>query len=123
MRKLLPPHIALLLLGLELVLHRFVPLAAVVPASLRVGGYGLIALGVLVPLWAVRLFRRAHTGVVPFSPSTALVLAGPYRLTRNPMYLGMASVLVGVAVRLGSLTPFVAPVLFVGVITVRFIRP
>jgi protein-S-isoprenylcysteine O-methyltransferase Ste14 len=50
---------------------------------------------------AVRRFRRAGTTENPFRPSTALVFEGPYRFTRNPMYLGMAAVYVGLAFVLG----------------------
>jgi protein-S-isoprenylcysteine O-methyltransferase Ste14 len=49
----------------------------------------------------VRRFRRAGTTENPFKPSTALVFDGPYRFTRNPMYLGMAAVYVGLAFVLG----------------------
>ena len=45
-----------------------------------------------------------------------------YRLTRNPMYLGMLTVLTGVAVLTGSLAPFLGPVLFVPVLNSRVIR-
>jgi protein-S-isoprenylcysteine O-methyltransferase Ste14 len=46
-------------------------------------------------------FRRAETSMVPFNPTTALVTSGPYRITRNPMYLGMASLYVAVALASG----------------------
>jgi protein-S-isoprenylcysteine O-methyltransferase Ste14 len=57
-----------------------------------------------VALWlaldgtAMFRFRRAGTSMIPFNPSTALVTSGPYRFTRNPMYLGMAFLYVGLAV-------------------------
>jgi protein-S-isoprenylcysteine O-methyltransferase Ste14 len=46
-------------------------------------------------------FRRAGTSVIPFKPTTALVTSGPYRFSRNPMYLGMAFRYIGVALALG----------------------
>jgi len=55
---------------------------------------------------AVARFRRAGTSENPFRPSTALVVDGPYRITRNPMYLGMAVLYVGVAFVLGLMWAF-----------------
>jgi protein-S-isoprenylcysteine O-methyltransferase Ste14 len=50
---------------------------------------------------AMGVFRRAGTSMVPMNPSTALVTSGPYRLTRNPMYLGMAFLYVAFAFAFG----------------------
>jgi protein-S-isoprenylcysteine O-methyltransferase Ste14 len=46
----------------------------------------------------VRAFRRARTPVDPYTPSEAIVTDGPYRLTRNPGYLGMALTYAGIAI-------------------------
>jgi protein-S-isoprenylcysteine O-methyltransferase Ste14 len=46
-------------------------------------------------------FRSARTSMVPMRPSTALVTSGPYRVTRNPMYVGMAFLYAGLALLLG----------------------
>lgn len=53
--------------------------------------------GLALMFSALGLFRRAGTDPLPFRPTTALVFAGPYRFTRNPMYLGMALVYAGAA--------------------------
>jgi protein-S-isoprenylcysteine O-methyltransferase Ste14 len=42
-------------------------------------------------------FQRKGTAVEPWKPTTAIVTTGPYRLTRNPAYLGMALVYIGIA--------------------------
>ena len=46
-------------------------------------------------------FVRAGTPVIPFKPTTALVVDGPYRFSRNPIYLGMAALYVALAFGLG----------------------
>jgi len=48
------------------------------------------------------LFIRRHTSILPMRPSSALVIAGPYRLTRNPMYVGMALLTVALALWLNT---------------------
>ena len=51
--------------------------------------------------WSSIRFSRAGTPVIPYKPSTALVVDGPYRFSRNPIYLGMAALYVGLAFLLG----------------------
>ncbi len=71
-------------------------------AALAVGG-------IAVAIAGVASFRRARTTVNPMNPgaSTHLVVAGIYRLTRNPMYLGMLLLLLGWAVHLASVPALV----------------
>jgi len=60
-------------------------------------------------------FRRSRTSIVPVRPATALVIAGPYRFTRNPMYVGMAVLTVALALFLDTwwVIVLLAPVLLV----------
>ena len=72
-------------------------------------------------LWARLLFVQVGTTVKPFQESSELVILGPFHVTRNPMYLSMTVLLLGLAVLLGSLTPFFVIPLFVLIINRRFI--
>jgi protein-S-isoprenylcysteine O-methyltransferase Ste14 len=121
-RVVLPPIWMLIALLVEVALARWLPLEHWLPFPLRLGGWAFVAAGVVLALWAHNLFTRSGTGLRPFSPSTHLVADGPYRFTRNPMYLGMTLVLVGTALIAGALSPFVVPPLFMIVITALFIR-
>ena len=71
---------------------------------------------VVFGLGGVAHFRRAGTTVHPLRPeqSTALVTGGVYRLSRNPMYLGMVLVLLGCAVTVGASTALLVPPLLFG---------
>jgi len=122
-RLLVPPLYFLMALLLMALFHRIAPWVKILEAPYRYGGLVLIALALGLILWAAFLFRRAGTNIRPFLPSTALVVSGPYKFTRNPMYLGMAGVLLGAAVFMGSLSPFVVIPAFMALIAERFIIP
>lgn len=87
--------------GLELVFPVGRPPLAVTLAGVLVGAAGWL----LLDGAAMRSFGRAGTSTAPFKPSTTLVTDGPYRFTRNPMYVGMAFLYVAVALALGLLWP------------------
>ena len=56
---------------------------------------------------AFAAFRRAHTTLIPNQPATALVLNGPYRFTRNPMYLSLVMLYLGITLWVNSWWPLV----------------
>lgn len=64
-------------------------------APIETAGGFLIVLGMLLGLWAMVMFLRARTAIIPFKAASALVESGPYRVSRNPMYTGMAIVYLG----------------------------
>jgi protein-S-isoprenylcysteine O-methyltransferase Ste14 len=75
-------------------------------------GIGLIAVSFIAPVWALILFRREGTQVSASSDTNnKLVTGGPFRFTRNPMYLGLVVLSLGVAVATGAILMFVAPLL------------
>jgi protein-S-isoprenylcysteine O-methyltransferase Ste14 len=74
-------------------------------------GIALVAVAFIPPLSAVVLFRRAGTEIDPTSASNkALITEGPYRFTRNPMYLGLVILTLGLAIWIGAWPMFMAPV-------------
>jgi len=92
-----PPFVYVMAIGLGVLLQRAVPL--------RIGGGGVrvIAAWACVAAFAAlagssfQSFWSRHTSIVPIRPATTLVVSGPYRWTRNPMYVGMALLTLGAA--------------------------
>jgi protein-S-isoprenylcysteine O-methyltransferase Ste14 len=80
---------------------------------------GLVAVGLGFDVAGLLAFRRAQTTVNPLHPgkASALVASGIYRITRNPMYAGMALLLSGGAVLLGTVGAWLGPLAFVAFIT------
>jgi protein-S-isoprenylcysteine O-methyltransferase Ste14 len=89
----------------------------------QLSGGALILIGLLLLVSANGLFFRAGTDAIPFRNVTTLVTEGIYRYTRNPMYVGMAAVLLGCAVTVGATMALPIPVLFALIVEWRFIRP
>ena len=75
----------------------------------------LIVLGLALEFWAIGAFRRRGTAVEPWKPSTAMVAEGPYRYSRNPIYVGFAVTYLGLVLALNSWVAlaFLVPCLFV----------
>lgn len=59
-------------------------------------GWGLVFLALGLLGWSAGLFRKAETAINPYKTTTKLVGSGPYRLTRNPMYLGFVLLMAGI---------------------------
>ncbi|HET6565208.1 MAG TPA: isoprenylcysteine carboxylmethyltransferase family protein [Xanthomonadales bacterium] len=120
--RIFPPFWLLLCALALFALDRWLPLVQLYPSLPRTWNWLLLAPGLVLIIIAMGGFIKAKTGAVPFSKSTVLVTGGIYRFTRNPMYLGMALVLAGAAIRLGSLSAWLPVVFFVFIIQRQFVR-
>ena len=118
----LPPVLFLGALVGQWAVHKFVPVAVVLPEGPRVLGLAPIVLGVVVMVLSARRFRAVNTPINPFDTPSSIVITGPFRFSRNPMYTAMLLILVGGAVAWGTLSPFFFPPLLAWLLTIGFIR-
>jgi len=106
-------------------LHHSAPLACTNATWPIVVGWIYVVLGLAIDAVAILQFRKHKTTINPLKPqnSSALITNGLYRFTRNPMYLGMALLLVGAALIMRCLSPMFMPVVFCLVVTGLQILP
>lgn len=115
-----PPVWLALFIGLAWVLSLiWAPLGG----RLAGAGWALVVAALALTAWAARAFRRARTTIVPHRPPSALVDTGPYRLSRNPIYLADLMILAGAALILGAPHALVLVDPFRRILLNRFILP
>jgi len=109
-----PPRIALTLVATAAALQLVAPTELAwppLPVSMA-GGAVVAAIGFLIMLRAWWLFRVHATAICPNARTTVLITDDVYRLTRNPMYLGIVLMLLGTALGSGGLFLYLAALVF-----------
>jgi protein-S-isoprenylcysteine O-methyltransferase Ste14 len=105
--RVLPPLIPLLAILVGVVLNWIWPIASdlAFPAPERYWLGGFIVVGAILALgyWPVRLLRGSGQSENPWKPTTEIIQRGPFRFTRNPLYLQMLLVCVGFSIALANL--------------------
>lgn len=86
-------------------------------------GWATVAAGIALAVWSAVAFRRARTTIVPREIPSALVETGPYRFSRNPIYLADLAILAGVALILGAPLALILLVPFQQVLLRLFVLP
>jgi protein-S-isoprenylcysteine O-methyltransferase Ste14 len=110
--KILPPACLLISIVAMIVLAFVLPIARIISTPWNLIGFIPLLAGIAMNLVADRAFKDADTTVKPYQESKALITDGIYRFSRNPMYLGFVLILLGLALLLAALSPFVIIILF-----------
>lgn len=121
-----PPPVVGLIVAASMWIASSVGPQLAIPSGARIAMVVLLVMiGIGFDVLGLLAFRSARTTVNPLRPEKAstLVTNGVYRVTRNPMYVGMAFLLLAWAVYLGAFVPFAGIVVFVLYITRFQIRP
>jgi len=106
----------IILLILSVLLNFIFPVLEFLSPPFTYFGFLIIGFGFIMALWSRSLFLKNSTTLQLSEAPTSLVTSGPFRISRNPIYLGMASILLGVAVLMGTLVALAFPVIFVTLI-------
>ena len=112
MRRLLPPHLVLLLVIAMVAATALAPIGAALSGRWRLFGLVPLLVGATVNVTGARHFERVGTNIRTFDEPGHLVDDGLFAHTRNPMYVGFLTILVGVAALLGSVVAWVGPLAF-----------
>ena len=98
-----PPIVYLVSIGLGLLVHLLWPVQLLPPSLAVPVGVMLVLMAVALFIYSVRTFRSAGTPVPGNRPTTTIVRTGPYRFSRNPIYLAFTMFHLGLAVWVNSL--------------------
>lgn len=101
-----PPLIFGVPLAVALYENRSKPLGIMSPRFAMIVGSALVVVGLVILVASFVQFRRARTTIMPYKPTTALVESWPYSFTRNPIYLAMTVVYIGISIFFNTLWPF-----------------
>lgn len=111
-----PPRIALLFFLIAVLLHWTAPINHINDYSSHMFGAVLGAVGFSIMMWGWWLFKKHDVAICPTAETTRLVTHAIYRFTRNPMYLGLILMLVGLAIYVGTLPFYLAAIAYFAVI-------
>ena len=119
MKKIIyPPFLTLCGLICQAFLDVYLPIMQAMVSPLWAGSI-LVVLGLSTVVYTISVFKKQQTDLVPDGNPSILITHGIYKVTRNPIYLGMVLILLGSAFMFGTLTTFFIPPLFM--LTVDFV--
>ena len=121
--KILPPRIFQLALLAIAAIHFLLPLWFMYHSPIRFIGIIPIFIGSYLNIYTDQLIKKKHTTIKPFEEPSAFIEYGPFRYSRNPIYLGMVLILVGAGFISGSVLTFLVPIGFAILVFFLYIKP
>jgi len=121
-KKVMPTTWFLVFLLLIIALHFLIGNKISIPFPYNQLGWILVLAGIVLNLWTDNLFKKYETTVKPYLKPSQLILNGPFKISRNPMYLGMLLILLGASVLLKSVVLTIIPVVYCIVMQIFYIR-
>ncbi|MBF0559343.1 MAG: isoprenylcysteine carboxylmethyltransferase family protein [Nitrospirae bacterium] len=115
-----PPIIAIVLTLLAASLHWGLHIGETVWFSMPWAGVLLGIAGFLVMMWAWSLFKQQDLALCPTAKTEHITTKGPFRFTRNPMYLGMVLIMLGLSLYFGTLPFYISATVFFAVLNIVF---
>ena len=119
--KIRPPFIAISYLLIAFGLDLLFPTKKIIIFPNNLIGVLIIVGGISLVVSAAILFKKEGTPKNPFKKPTVMISSGPYKFTRNPMYVGVTLVSLGISVLIGTYIMFLAPLAFLLTINFTFI--
>ncbi len=119
--KIKPPYIAFTLLLLSWLVNYLFPKLNAVKNPYNKSGVIIFAIGLSISFYSFYLFKKNKTPIIPGKKPTFIVVEGPYKFTRNPMYLGVSTALLGAAIYFGNLLSFLSPIIFFLIMNYYFV--
>ena len=120
-----PPLVPLLSILAGVALNREWPIASIpIGSTARIAlGVVIVALGVASAMSARVFFVRTGQSVIPYKPTPELIFQGPYRFTRNPMYVGLTLMQIGIGIAMNNLWISLLAAATLAIIHVIAVRP
>lgn len=108
-----PPIIGSIILVINIIANYFYPIAKVVIFPINLFGIIIIILGLYIAIKNKNLFDKLKVPVIPLEEKpTKLVTSGTYKISRNPMYLGLLISSLGIFILFGTITMLAGPIIF-----------
>jgi protein-S-isoprenylcysteine O-methyltransferase Ste14 len=115
-----PPRIAMVFTLIAALFQWILNLGESTRFSFPRAGIILGFIGFFIMMWAWLLFRRQKLAICPTAHTASIIKNGPYRFSRNPMYLGMVLMLFGLALYFGTVPFFLSAIGYFAIINYVF---